>query len=85
MHEKCSECQYRFEREPGFFLGAIYVNYGLTAIVVTVAYPLLTLTNTLPRTTALIVVMSFAVVFPILIFRHSRSIWMAFDSLVDQS
>ena len=28
-HEKCSECEYRFEKEPGFFYGAMYVSYGL--------------------------------------------------------
>jgi uncharacterized protein (DUF983 family) len=29
MNERCSECEYRFEREPGYFIGAMYLGYGL--------------------------------------------------------
>ena len=29
MNEQCSECDYRFEREPGYFIGAMYISYGL--------------------------------------------------------
>ena len=38
MNKRCSSCQLQFERESGFFLGAIYFNYGLTALIVTVLY-----------------------------------------------
>lgn len=30
MNKTCSHCQYKFEKEPGYFFGAMYVNYGLT-------------------------------------------------------
>lgn len=30
MNETCSHCGYRFARESGYFLGAMYVSYGLT-------------------------------------------------------
>lgn len=30
MNQYCSHCQYKFEKEPGYFFGAMYVNYGLT-------------------------------------------------------
>jgi uncharacterized protein (DUF983 family) len=29
MHERCPACDLRFDREPGYFLGAMYVSYGL--------------------------------------------------------
>ncbi len=29
MKERCENCNYKFEREPGFFIGAMYVSYGL--------------------------------------------------------
>jgi uncharacterized protein (DUF983 family) len=29
MHERCEDCDLKFEREPGYFLGAMYVSYGL--------------------------------------------------------
>ena len=30
MNQYCPHCQFKFEKEPGFFFGAMYVNYGLT-------------------------------------------------------
>ena len=35
-------------REPGFYLGSIYVNYGLTAVLITAAYFLLFFTTEIP-------------------------------------
>ena len=29
MYERCEVCDLKFEREPGYFLGAMYVSYGL--------------------------------------------------------
>jgi uncharacterized protein (DUF983 family) len=29
MNESCSSCNYKFEREPGYFIGAMYLSYGL--------------------------------------------------------
>lgn len=32
MNEKCEVCGYKFDREPGYFLGAMYVSYGIAVI-----------------------------------------------------
>ena len=29
MHERCPACGLKFEREDGYFLGAMYIGYGL--------------------------------------------------------
>lgn len=29
MNQQCPTCHYKFEREPGYFFGAMYVSYGL--------------------------------------------------------
>jgi len=29
MHERCSVCGLKYEREPGYFLGAMYFSYAL--------------------------------------------------------
>jgi hypothetical protein len=29
MHDCCARCGLRFNREPGYFLGAMYISYGL--------------------------------------------------------
>lgn len=31
MNESCSHCGVKYEKEPGYFQGAMYVSYGLTA------------------------------------------------------
>ena len=33
MHEKCSHCGLRYQIEPSFFFGAMYVSYGLNVAV----------------------------------------------------
>jgi uncharacterized protein (DUF983 family) len=30
MHKQCSHCSYTYEKEPGYFFGAMFVNYALT-------------------------------------------------------
>jgi Protein of unknown function (DUF983) len=34
MHERCPACGLRFEREPGYFLGAMYIGYGLALVTI---------------------------------------------------
>ena len=38
MNADCDHCHLHYEREPGYFLGSIYINYGLTALLVTLFY-----------------------------------------------
>jgi uncharacterized protein (DUF983 family) len=30
MNEYCGHCNYKFEKEPGYFFGAMFINYALT-------------------------------------------------------
>jgi len=34
MLERCSVCDLKFDREPGYFLGAMYISYGLGMVIV---------------------------------------------------
>ena len=34
MHERCPVCDLKFDREPGYFLGAMYVSYGLGIVII---------------------------------------------------
>jgi len=38
MHDQCSHCGLRYQIEPSFFYGAMYVNYGLTVAVGVAAF-----------------------------------------------
>src|SRR5712671_2207503 len=41
MHERCPTCDLKFEREPGYFLGAMYVSYALGLVIITLIAALL--------------------------------------------
>ena len=83
MPARCSHCGLRLQRESGFYLGTIYFNYGLTALTVAVAYPLLTFVGQVNRHMALAGCLLFVLIFPLLFFRHARSLWLGFDEFVD--
>ena len=83
MHKACPNCGLIFEREPGFFLGSIYINYGLTALIVSVAYPVLLLSGAVKERTLLIGAVTFTVIFPMLLFPWARSLWLGFDQWHD--
>lgn len=36
MNDRCPVCDLKFEREPGYFLGAMYVSYGLALAIILV-------------------------------------------------
>jgi MFS family permease len=41
MHERCPVCDLKFERESGYFLGAMYVSYALALVIVAIIAALL--------------------------------------------
>lgn len=83
MHSQCSHCGLSFEREGGFFLGSIYVNYGLTAVLVTIGYFTLFFTEATSPDVALWLCAAFCVLFPLWFFRYARSVWFGLDCYFD--
>ena len=83
MHRRCPACDVVFEREPGFFLGSIYINYGLTSVIVAAAYMILRFGYDLPKTPLVVAAALFTVAFPIFIFPWARSLWIGFDQWRD--
>lgn len=83
MNEKCSHCGASFTREPGFYLGSIYLNYGLTTLLMAVIYPLLLFSGTLSNDTLFWGALVFVVIFPLVFFHHARALWLGFDEIWD--
>jgi uncharacterized protein (DUF983 family) len=83
MNERCPECGLVFEREPGYFTGAMVVSY-LIAVVVYAALVLLlwSLPGWRVEVALAVAAALFFVAVPA-IFRYSRVIWMHFDHAVD--
>lgn len=38
VHEKCPNCDFRYEIEPGFFWAAMYISYGLNVAIMLTAW-----------------------------------------------
>lgn len=38
MHQHCESCNYKFEKEPGYFFGAMFINYALTVLQGLIVY-----------------------------------------------
>jgi uncharacterized protein (DUF983 family) len=83
MYDRCSDCQFRFERSPGYWLGSIFVNYGLTALIVTATYFALFFTEALPEVWIVRLLLAFCILFPLWFFRYARSIWISIDLYFD--
>jgi uncharacterized protein (DUF983 family) len=83
MNESCSHCGRPFDRGPGFFLGSIYFNYGITALLVIVMYFTFFFTEILTDRQTLWTLTAFGVLFPLWFFRYARALWLAFDELWD--
>jgi len=85
MNQSCSQCHYRYERDPGYFLGSTYVNYGATALSVTVGYIVCLFVLRVPQQNLVVPFAVYVVLFPLIFFRYARSLWMAIDMFFDRS
>ena len=79
MYPDCLSCDLRFEREQGYFVGAIYINYAVTAVTAIVGYFALKYFISIALAQQLILWSIYAVFFPLFFFRYSRSLWLTLD------
>ena len=85
MPERCSDCGLKYERAPGYFLGSSYINYGLTAVALTILYIALHFGLGWSNRELTFPLVGFCVIFPLLSFRHARALWLALDCHFDKS
>lgn len=78
MKESCSVCNLKYEREPGFFYGALYVSYALMSGIFITWYVVDQLWLQLdPITLIILVVSSMLILFPVA-YRWARLLWLNF-------
>lgn len=84
MNKRCPNCGLKFEREPGYFYGAMYFSYafavlfiGVFALIINMFVPTMRLHWLL--FTALMAFLPFVP----LVFRYSRVLWMYVDRSID--
>ncbi|MFT7616746.1 MAG: hypothetical protein ACI97A_000375 [Planctomycetota bacterium] len=83
MRKQCDNCSFAFEREPGYFLGASYINYGICGGAGLIWAVIATFVLHLGWFQQIIVPSILMIVFSCWFFRYARSMWMAFDLRCD--
>ncbi len=84
MYEQCLVCGWRYEREEGYWTGAMAVNLIVSELIVTAvvvplsAYLALSHQSLLP----LVFLLPLPVLLPFVLYWHSKSLWMAIDFLL---
>jgi uncharacterized protein (DUF983 family) len=82
MHERCAACGLRYECEPGYFVGAIYINYAVTIGIAAGVVLLLDWTVGLTLAQQLTIGVALGALVPLAFFRYSRSLWLSVGYLV---
>lgn len=83
MHDRCPTCGLHFNREPGYFLGAMYISYGLgLAFMAVVGAALWALTTWRLEKIAILAGVLFLPFTPMLTFL-ARVLWIYLDQKID--
>lgn len=81
MREDCLTCGLRFEREPGYWVGAVIINTAVifgTFLVVFGGMVLLTWPE-VPWVTVLVVTLLANMVIPVVFYPMSKTVWLAME------
>jgi uncharacterized protein (DUF983 family) len=84
--DACPRCDLHFEREPGYWTGALAINIGVTMGVFAVFF-VVALAITIPDIPVaplLAILIPLMIVVPIAYYPFSKTVWMAFDRAVLQ-
>ncbi|MEO9478460.1 MAG: DUF983 domain-containing protein [Maribacter dokdonensis] len=76
MNERCSECNFKFEKETGFFFGAMFVSYALAVAQMIISLVLFWYFVDLSPLRVFTIIALVTVLLSTFNFRLSRSIWI---------
>ena len=76
MPDRCPQCDLNYYREPGFYYGAMFIAYCITAWVFFMIGAIMTFVFDIEFNIALITIIVVATVFFVYFFRLARSIWI---------
>ena len=75
LHERCSACDEPFEREPGQWFGAVYINLGLTQVLAVTGFLLTESFTSLTMSQQIALWLPAAIVGPIVFHRVATGLW----------
>ena len=80
MNARCPVCDLPFEREPGYFIGALYISYGMSCVVLMLGLWIGTLLFPDFNLGWMVLILG-ALYLPLvpLVTRYARVLWIYFD------
>jgi uncharacterized protein (DUF983 family) len=82
IRHHCPECGALYQREEGFFVGALTINVVTTELIILALY-LVSILFVSSYQTILIILFIAGLLFPVAFYHHSWSIWLSLDHLVE--
>ena len=76
INRACPSCGLRIERDEGFFLGSLSLNYGVTLVCFLLPVLVLAYNKIIGTNTAIVLAGIGAILVPALLYRSSRSWWL---------
>jgi len=76
VNTDCPACGLKIERDEGFFLGSMSLNYGVTIVFFLTPVMLLAYYKVIGVTAAIVLAGVGSILFPALFYRSSRSWWL---------
>jgi uncharacterized protein (DUF983 family) len=83
MNDACSVCGLRFIREEGYFLGAMYISYGLGVLTVLPVAIVLAVVLEWHLAVVMTIMFSQTLISVPLFLRLSRVLWLYMDQVID--
>jgi len=83
MYEYCPTCSLKFEREEGYFLGAMYIGYLMALATIAVLTTVIWLVIKVPFQRSVVIAVLLFVPLTPMIALMARVCWIYFDQSID--
>jgi len=81
-YERCPVCGFVYEREPGYYTGAMAVNLVVSELLIVIIAVPLAASQVVPVIYLIILGCTIPILLPILFYRPTKSLWMSFDHFI---
>jgi uncharacterized protein (DUF983 family) len=81
-YERCPVCNFTFEREPGYYTGAIAINLVVTELVIVAVAVPLAASQAVSIPVMILLGATLPVLLPLLCFRPAKGLWISFDHII---
>ena len=85
MYEQCPVCHFIYEREEGYFSGALALNLVVSELLLTIVVApvaaIVGLNPSIPLLPVLLLCAPLPIVLPLIFYRHCKTLWMSMDHM----